>query len=758
MAARFLGYGHSRAKIDIRQSSQFNKKAFQEEEQQAFQDLPQHPFTQRDPGFRYKATRQSSQFNPCKPGFQIQQLREEGSLEKAFDALSLMDREGIVPSESLYYSLLKACNKRKSLDHARRVQAHLVHHRLEVTGFIGDYLVVTLAKCGAIDDSLKAFRGLHHQTVFSWTAIISAYSSCGKGLEALRMYNEMCQKCVRPDEVTISSVLKACSAISDLDEGRIIYSDAVKYGFELDVHVGNTLLSLYGKCGCISEAEFVFSRLYVYNTVSWNTMLSAYVEHRLGEKVLLLYRQMQEELMKPDQRTFVITLQACCILAKEATFATESRSVVAEFSRALHADSSRHGSGPDIFINNTLLSLYAKCERIEEAYNLFCEMLDYNIESWNEVLAAHIEKGCCAKALQLYRLMHLEGVCANQWTFVLVLQACWTLAAKESCSSVGELSSKLLPWLDIGEALHADAELKNITSSVIVGNSLVNMYGKCRKVKEAEKVFAMLLKRDIVSWNSMLSTYVDHVGCEDKALELYVQMEASGQAPDDITFGYLLRACSGRGSPDLCRIIHCIAISSGLDSIPLLLNTLIHAYGCCASMDDAHATFYRLSKHGIVSWNALIAGYAINGDGKRSMECFQKMQEVSIIPDGITFISLFFACSHAGFADKAVEFLDYMGKYGIALDRKHLGSLVDLLGRAGDFESLESVLWKMPLHPDATLWSSLMGACQMHNNSKLAREAFSQASLEQPEETNIYVLMGNIYAKDGLNSCGNFFS
>ncbi|KAI5065501.1 hypothetical protein GOP47_0020196 [Adiantum capillus-veneris] len=718
--ARSLANGHSRCSAG-HQSLPFRKSAFREE-------------------------------HIGQDGHEIRQLCEEGDLQKAFAALSLMDREGTVPPEPVYYSLLKACNKRKSLDHARRVQAHLVHHRLELTGFFGEYLVVTLAKCGAIDESFEAFHRLHYQTVFSWTAIISAYSSCGKGPEALGMYKEMRRKGVGPDEVTISSVLKACSTIPDLDEGRIIFADAVKYGFDLDLHVGNTLLSLYGKCGYSLEAEFVFSRLFVCNTISWNTMLSTYVEHGSGEKALLLFRQMQAEHVKPDQRTFVITLQACCVLTKEDTFSTESRSVLADFGWALHADLSKHGLAPDIFINNTLISLYAKCEHLREACHLFCEMLECNTESWNEVLAAHVEKGSCAKALQLYRLMHSEGVCANQWTFVLVLQACWTLAAQESYPSIGELGTKLLPWLDIGEALHADAEVKNLTSNLFVGNSLVKMYGKCRKVKEAEKVFALLSKRDIVSWNSMLSTYVDHVGCEDKALELYLQMEARGQAPDDITFGSLLRACSGRGSSDLCRVVHYMAISSGLDGIPLLLNTLIHAYGCCASMEDAQATFYRLPKHGIVSWNALIAGYALNGDGKRSMESFQKMQEACIIPDGITFISLFFACSHAGFVDKAVEFLDYMGNQGIVLDRKHFGSLVDLLGRAGDFKSLESILWKMPLHPDATLWSSLLGACQMHNNLKLAREAFTTASFEQPEETNTYVMMGNIYAKDGLHN------
>lgn len=732
--------------------------------------------TQHHPDFTHKASREPLWLNSLhKPSWvearldslcphplsvgiihQIRILCEEGNLDMALDDLSRMDQQGIVPSERVYVSLLKACNRQKSLDHVVRVQEHLVRHRLDMTSFIGDYLVVTLASCGAVEDACHAFYKLHDRTVFSWTAIISAYSNCGRGQEALEMSRHMRSEGIQPDKFTFASMLKACSSISDLEGGRKVHTEVEMSGFASDVYVGSSLLSLYGKCGCILEAEFVFSGLRERNIVSWNAMLSTYVEHRQGEMALQLYRQMQVEIIKADQRTFVISLQACCILARKEVGVLADKSgasLPSEIGRAFHADWLKQGFMSDVYIDNTLISFYSKCGSIREAENVFCGMSERNTVSWNEMLSVYIEQGEGEKALQLYRLIQADNVCLDQWTIVLAFQACCMLAEKEVSTSILDPSTEKWLSLEIGEALHADAEARNLTSHVFVGNSIVNMYGKCRRVTEAENVFQKLSERDIVSWNAMLSTYVEQAGYQEEALDLYMQMEARGIEPDDISLVCILRACSERGSSEICKVIHFIVLSFGCDGSPLLTNTLVHAYGSCASMVDAQAVFDRLSKRDTVSWNALIASYALNGSCKATLQKFQQMLDGGTKPDGITFVSVFFACSHAGFVDKAVEYLESMCNYGIAVERKHFGSIVDLLGRAGDFKNLESVMRRMPTQPDAILWSCFLGACQMHNNMKLARQAFDYAVLEQPKEANPYVMMANICAKDGLYNC-----
>ena len=228
-------------------------------------------------------------------------------------------------------------------------------------------------------------------------------------------------------------------------------------------------------------------------------------------------------------------------------------------------------------------------------------------------------------------------------------------------------------------------------------------------------------------------------------------MLEAGPSPDDITLVYMLRACSGTsGSSCLCRLIHVIVLCIGCDDErPLLANTLLHAYGCCSSMPDAQAVFDQLTKKDVTSWNSLIAGYAQDANLNACLENFERMQGAfGIEPDGITFLSMFFAFSHSGCIDKGMEFFASMSKHGITLEIKHFGGIMDIFARAGDFRSLESMLLKMPMQPDATLWSSLLGACQTHNNRSLAEYVFNHAVNHDAKEVPAYVLMSNIYARE----------
>eukprot|EP00250_Pteridium_aquilinum_P017094 c23452_g1_i2 orf=146-1054(+) len=226
---------------------------------------------------------------------QILTLCQNGLLDQALHVLSLKDPSSSPPSHQTYMSLLKACNKKKSLLHAKLIHAHLAQHNISLTGSLGDYLVVTLAKCGGLKDAHLLHHSLPYRTVYSWTAIISAYIDCSEGREALNMYHCMRKDGVEPDKFTFVSLFKACGSIPDLIEGRKLHEDAHRNGSDMDLFVGASLVTMYGKCGSIVEAENAFCGLPSRDIVCWSAMLSAYAEQGQGEKALLVYRQMQEE-------------------------------------------------------------------------------------------------------------------------------------------------------------------------------------------------------------------------------------------------------------------------------------------------------------------------------------------------------------------------------------------------------------------------------------------------------------------------------
>eukprot|EP00250_Pteridium_aquilinum_P021971 c25273_g2_i4 orf=128-1849(+) len=563
----------------------------------------------------------------------VQTLCVKGHLDRAFDALSHLHTH---PSTPTYLSLFTACSKIKALTHTRLLHSHLLLLGTPLSPLLGQHLVVALAKCGAVDDALHVSCALSHRTVFSWTAIISGFSSSGHGLEALKMHQYMLEDGVEPDHYTFVSLFKACGDIPDLTQGRTLHADARQRGFAEDNFVASTLIGMYSKCGAIFEAENVFNALTEHDAVTWNSMLSACVEHDLGEKALLLYRQMQEEGVTPNQRTFVVVLQACAILAE-----------------------------------------------------------------------------------------------------------------KEEFISVNGLPTKVMA-LRIGQALHTDAGRIGLTYDVFVGNTLIGMYGKCGAIVEAEEVFGALVLRDIVSWNAMVSAYVDH-GQEEKALRLYGWMQK--HLVTHVTLTRILQACSATGSLNYCKQLHFEVVSAGYDQNSSIAATLISAYGGCSSMLDSLSVFHGVSEPDLTTWNACIAGHAGDGDFSLSFYRFENMRLAGMIADGVTFLKIISACARTALVVEGLEYFESMCfDYGICPDMKHYGCVLDLLGRTGDFKRIECFLEGIPMQVDVTFWLGLLGACT-RGNLELAERAFRNAVNLQPKQSTAYVLMSNIYADAGLQEC-----
>lgn len=344
---------------------------------------------------------------------------------------------------------------------------------------------------------------------------------------------------------TFTNLIKACGNEGDLDRGKKLHADAQNEGFMSDAFVASAIVSMYGKCGCIVEAEDAFSAVFQPDTVLWNALLAAYIKQGEGEKTLLLYRQLQEEGICANLLTFVSAIQACGILAEQDKFQNAGghpvKRICLEIGRALHSEAHRKGFTKDARINTTLVSMYAKCGTLLEAENVFSLLSLHSVVLWNAILSAYVERGQVEKVLWLYRQMQLLGMKPDHLTIVFSLQACRILAEREAAFSMQGQSTKDGP-LKIGRALHAAAQSKGFTESVFVGTTLVNVYGKCNSIVDAEEVFSSMSQRTVVSWNSMLSAYVEqgHVG---KALLLYRQMQEDGVTPDQQTVVFALQAC-----------------------------------------------------------------------------------------------------------------------------------------------------------------------------------------------------------------------
>jgi pentatricopeptide repeat protein len=275
------------------------------------------------------------------------------------------------------------------------------------------------------------------------------------------------------------------------------------------------------------------------------------------------------------------------------------------------------------------------------------------------------------------------------------------------------------------------------------------MYAKCGILEDACKVFKNMASRDVITWNAMIS---GHVKCGEgqKALELFHQMEQEGVQPNPITLVGVLNACASVLAIEEGRSAHEQIIENGWDLDVFVGNSLVDMYAKCGSMEDACRVFKKLPSHDVVSWNALLGGYAMHGHGKEVLKNFERMCEEGVQPDDITFICLLSACSHAGLVVEGLCYYASMSTiHKISAKLEHYTCVVDLLGRAGHLQEAEDMIKAMPYNPNVAVWMALLGSCRIHGNVEMAECVAKQVIELDPENAAGYVLLSNIYAAAG---------
>eukprot|EP00250_Pteridium_aquilinum_P014300 c21901_g1_i1 orf=1662-5786(-) len=693
----------------------------------------------------YHKTVQASKFD-----HEVQTLCEAGQLDRAMEVVVSMDQQGLVPTEKTYLALLKACKQIKAAIQAKVVHAHLVQHQLNLGGFLGQHLVFTLAKCGVLDDALQVFRGLSKQSVFTWTAMISGYTDIGKEKEAFEVYNAMQEEGVDPDAYTFVSLLRACGSLNDLLLGKKLHADILKFKCEADAFVGVCLIEMFAKCGSLPHAQMVFNGLPQRDVVSWTAMLSAYVEHGKAETALTLYNQMKKEGFSPDERAFVVTLQACCVLAEmEEAYVDEgcwTKSRALSFGQALHAEALMLGFDSDSFVGGTLMSMYGKIGHVLEVESVFQRLSAKSVASWTVMVMVYAEQGLGEMALSGYKQMQLEGFMPNEWTFVVALQACCALAEQEEerVALMGAQSNDEIS-LTFGKELHEDARKQGLDKDVFVGSSLLTMYSKCGNLLEAEIVFEHMPVHNVVSYNSMLSAYLEQ-GQGEKVPWLYKQMQVEGVSASDCTIVIALQACCmlaekeeasqvcGQKSAKLVSLKHCLELHTdvmkkGFDSRLFVVSALVNAFSKCGSLLEAENVFDQFPERDVVSWNGMLTAYAEQGDGEKVLHLYRQMQENRVLPDAVTLLCALQACSEVRNLDFCTQIHFSIASASYDSDLYLAKALIHVYGSCGSVLDAQAIFDVLPLK-SVSLSNALIAAYVRQGHPVASHERNDKEKLE----------------------------
>jgi pentatricopeptide repeat protein len=642
-----------------------------------------------------------------------------------FEQMQKLDR--LSPDSIAFACILKACGIAGVLDKGKQIHADVAKKGLVgEDAVLGNALVDMYAKCGAFVEAQQVLIGLPIRDVISWTALVSGYVQHDQCEEALKCLETMQQEGISPNPITFVCILKACGKIGAADQGKQVHDEVICKGLvENNTVLGNSLVDMYAKCGSLIEARQMFDRISTArDIVLWTTLTLGYCQQDRWQEAINFFERMQCEGTPPNAIAFVCILKVCGDMPS------------IEKGKQIHSIvHSKDSLGKDLLLCNALLDMYAKSGMVDNAQGLLLALPARDVVSWSVVIAGYCKEGRVEEALECLETMESEGLSPDSVTFTCILNACGSTCA-----------------LGIGTRIHNELTNKAMLGNdTALDNALVDMYSRCGAITEARNLLCELPSRDVFSWSTLIIGYAQR-GQDEEVIDSYKVMHEEGLFPDAITIGFILRACGNTGAMDVGRQIHEEIVHKTVFHDNVLLNTaLIDMYAKCGSPKRAKKVLHELCRRDVVSWSALISGYAQLGRVDESLDCFKLMLEEGHFPNAVTFLSLLNACSHAGLVDEGESlFVSIREEYGITPNVELYTCMVDLFGRAGHFDKALMMISNMQSLDYAPVWGSLMNACQKWGHTKLARVSFEHAiSLDKSTPTP-YICMQNIYMAAGM--------
>lgn len=635
-----------------------------------------------------------------------------GHGDEALMLFQHMKREKVKPNTVLYILAIKACTCIDNLEEGKRIHVFVVEKGLESDLSLGNSLINMYVKGRSLEGALAVLARLPTRDVITWNALILGYTHGGHGHKAIQIFHMMRQDGLEPDDVSFSSILKACSSVGDLKQGMQCHFLIVEGGIDLDFFVGSTLIDMYIKCGSLKDAHLVFDKLPKHDDVAWGALIAGYTHHAEAQEAFQLFEQMQQEGVHPSPYTTICLLNACSSIG-----ALDQGKLLHFYVIELEFES-------DLYIGNVLIDMYAKSGSLEDAHRVFDRMLRRDIVTWSELIAGYTQHGHCKVALQLFMQMQHENVEPNQVTFCCILKACASISALEQ-----------------GILIHSKIIKEGSEMDTSVGNSLLDMYAKCGSLMDACRMFHRLPDPDVVSWSVLIGLY-NQLGHDQEALQVFEEMKQEDIGPDEATFICILQTCSRGASLDQVKQIHCLIMDSGLESDSVVGNTIVDMYAKRGNFEDACLVFDRLPQRDVVTWNAIITGYAQHGRYQEVIMLFEKLQQEGTEPNQVTLVCILKACASMAAFHKGKQIHARFLQKGFELDAFAGSALIDMYMSCGSLEDAQAVFYSLPKQ-HIVPWNSLLAGYAQLNEYLLAIQCFEdidQAGLKPNNVTFLCLL------------------
>ncbi|KAF3785945.1 Pentatricopeptide repeat-containing protein [Nymphaea thermarum] len=601
-------------------------------------------------------------------------------------------------------------------------------------------MVVGYAATGDIESARKMFDEMPERDLASWNALITCYAKCGIPTEAIALFRQMQECGIRPNAVTITTLLSACASIGALDMGKWIHVYLNKNRFHLDFHLGSALVDMYAKCGSIELALQVFNSLREKNLCTWNAMINGLAMHGHAEQALVVFNQLLDHgTMRPDEVTLVGVLTAC-----------SHGGFVDEGLRHFHFTAKKYGVTLVLEHYACIVDLLSRCALLKEAEEVIKSMpIEPDIVVWRALLG-----GCrLHKNVEFGERVIAEMNASSSGDYVLLSNIYGSAGRWEDVEDVrrkmkakGIKKEPGLAW-KLETIMPSKVFDEMPQPSLHYYTSRIVSLARSGTIHSARLLFDRLPQRDLVSWNAMLSAY-SQTGYHREALSLFMDMRMAGFSCDPYSFTAAVSACANAGHASHGLMCHACIAKSGLDMVVEVTNSLLTFYAkfdCLQeatklfkcldhrthvswnvmidahmrheNMDDAFTLFQLAPEKNIISWTIMIVGCTRNGYSKLSLDLFVKMRANQLQPDDFTFAAVLHACASLALLGHGKVVHACIVRMGFCSSVYVANGLINMYAKCGDLLEANKVFDAIK-NKDKISWNAMISGLGQHGKAE----------------------------------------
>ncbi|CAN0879982.1 Pentatricopeptide repeat-containing protein At5g03800 [Linum grandiflorum] len=511
-------------------------------------------------------------------------------------------------------------------------------------------------------------------------------------------------------------LLRLSFKYSDIELAKAVHASILKR--REDTYLGNCLIGVYIKVGLVLDAYQVFKNLSQPNVVSYSTLISGFAKSNREAEAVELFFRMRSSGVQPNEYSFVAILTACI------------RVLGLELGREVHGLAVKSGVLGCVFVANALMALYGKCGCLNSASQLFDEMPEKDITSWNTVISSLVAESLYEKALDIGRELgqQIDEVKVDDFTLLTLL------TASTHSHAINE-----------GKEIHGRAiRLGFLMGSLDLCNILIGFYTKCGSLRNVLTLFERMPIRDEVTWAQLITAYMES-GLVAKAVETFENMPESERSSisynailagfirnaeglnalnfflmmirngielSDFSLTGIITACGVMEDIEISKQVHGFVTKFDHGSNAYIEASLLDMYTRCGRMKDAEKLYQEWETP--AAHTSMLRGYARNGQSNKTVALFvRSLSGSNLVMDELVPTTVLEACGTLGFHHLGTQLHSYALKLGYQADQGVANSLINMYSKCFNMDDAIRLFKAMP-SPDVVSWNTLLTGYVLH--------------------------------------------